>query len=697
MPVSQSRLFICALLSTLSVTSWADSVLVNTTADEKDVNNSLCSLREAVAYLKDKTDKFKEIQGTSKIDNPDPTPDIPGTGIAGHRSEISTYVAANFKKEEDINKEASKPEAEQDKEKIKLLEAEIAANKVLIEKEQAAIKKLEDEMQAFRDAGKNGCVSQNSDSADVITLENSGAVYELGSEVVIKSSMTINDAGAAPTEDPTTLVTKTSQRSLIKAVGQHRLFRIDDGVPSDHDADIKTAEIRILVTFSNIDFQGCSQAVCANNGGLFYNADELSLLQCILNSGKASDLGGAVYNDTRTFFAAKEVAFLNNTASDGAAVYSEEVNLAISNSLFTDNTGANIIKTANKVAANSTSRQHFIISSTIGKNTGNAIFARESLILNNLTVVQNSGGINFNTDVFSVFNSIIAGNGQDCINFRVGTVADTAYFSNNVFINGCSTNANTNNYQISGTGTETLIADSNNDGLCDLPPAVGLLCPLGNYDGLTKTYKPRLLTSYNTLADSVIVNKGFLKAFSNIGVVCPASDQRGKARIDAANSRCDIGAVELQDITGSVPHQGLDIKFGQTATFDLLEKIGDAEIWPAALCQNIYGANASGYLDGCVRSVTRLVRGSLSFDGVNHTVTYRPNSSEFHGYEDFDYYLTTTISRFSDADNGKAMKVNVRVVSTPSSSLTSKSLDTGATGLFSLLVMGLLMVWRRIR
>ena len=77
MPVSQSRLLICLLASSLlSTTSLADSVIINTTADENNIDNQSCSLREAVSYLNAKNTKkalideeVAVISGTSAVLN----------------------------------------------------------------------------------------------------------------------------------------------------------------------------------------------------------------------------------------------------------------------------------------------------------------------------------------------------------------------------------------------------------------------------------------------------------------------------------------------------------------------------------------------------------------------------------------------------------------------------------------------------
>ena len=69
-----------------------------------------------------------------------------------------------------------------------------------------------------------------------------------------------------------------------------------------------------------------------------------------------------------------------------------------------------------------------------------------------------------------------------------------------------------------------------------------------------------------------------------------------------------------------------------------------------------------------------------------------------HGFDKFSYGMVTTLSRFSDAINDRALKINVKVVSEPPESLASKALDNGSMNVFSLLILSsLLAVWRRPR
>ena len=90
--------------------------------------------------------------------------------------------------------------------------------------------------------------------------------------------------------------------------------------------------------------------------------------------------------------------------------------------------------------------------------------------------------------------------------------------------------------------------------------------------------------------------------------------------------------------------------------------------------------------------------GLVKFDALNSEILYSTYNSDFHGFDKFSYGMVTTLSRFSDAINDRALKINVKVVSEPPESLASKALDNGSMNVFSLLILSsLLAVWRRPR
>ena len=66
MPISQGRLITCLILSAISANTWADTVLVNTTADIT-ADDASCSIREAVSYINSKIIKKATIDAEIAI------------------------------------------------------------------------------------------------------------------------------------------------------------------------------------------------------------------------------------------------------------------------------------------------------------------------------------------------------------------------------------------------------------------------------------------------------------------------------------------------------------------------------------------------------------------------------------------------------------------------------------------------------
>ena len=729
MPIFQGRLITCLILSAFSATTWADSVLVNTTADIT-ADDTSCSIREAISYINSKNSKkatideeIAIISGSSltfivetnqvtaelKAEKAKAIPNLAEIARLEAKLKASndkfdaSLLALNTNlqtQENDLTLEKGK--VSPDAKKIQSINDNIAALKVKIKAQQDAKTLKEKELQDYRDKGVNGCKSASSDSVEIVQLQKSTTPYEINnSPIVVNLSVSFVLATPYTNTELFNLEkvgTDIEPRTVIKAVGNHALFIIDDGKNSD-----STTVNSSSVIFADIDFQGCGTNFCDVNGGIFFNKETLTINKSIISGGHASELGGAIYNAQYAIFSGSDLLFKHNTANDGAAIYSEHTAIFISSSLFTSNTALNsIVTVANQTSPVRQSDYPSIINSTISGNTGTAISSRNSLTLKNLTVVLNSNGINFNNEPPFLYNSIVAANIQkDCLN--VGVISTNAqnitYVAHNVYQTGCeltSTFTDVNFYNPNHqklANTVKIIADTDVNGKktgekCAAPPAQGLLCPLSDNGGLTNTHKPRLLIEYKSLSDSPIVNKGFLSTISYSK--CPDLDQRARAR-----TSCDIGAVELQGLIAST--QGQDITFGQKAIFDIFEKIGDGELLPAEQCTTMFGPTVDGYKDGCLRLLNFPTKGVVNFDNVNHQVIYNTTLPDFHGFDKFSYLMTTTISRFSDARNDQEVKIDVKVVSDPDTPLSSRSLDSGTTSIFSLLMLSLLMVWRRTR
>ena len=610
MPIFQGRLITCLILSAFSATTWADNVLVNTTADIT-ADDTSCSIREAISYINSKNSKkatideeIAIISGSSltfivetnqvtaelKAEKAKAIPNLAEIARLEAKLKASndkfdaSLLALNTNlqtQENDLTLEKGK--VSPDAKKIQSINDNIAALKVKIKAQQDAKTLKEKELQDYRDKGVNGCKSASSDSVEIVQLQKSTTPYEINnSPIVINLSVSFVLATPYTNTELFNLEkvgTDIEPRTVIKAVGNHALFIIDDGKNSD-----STTVNSSSVIFADIDFQGCGTNFCDVNGGIFFNKETLTINKSIISGGHASELGGAIYNAQYAIFSGSDLLFKHNTANDGAAIYSEHTAIFISSSLFTSNTALNsIVTVANQTSPVRQSDYPSIINSTISGNTGTAISSRNSLTLKNLTVVLNSNGINFNNEPPFLYNSIVAANTQkDCLN--VGVISTNAqnitYVAHNVYQTGCeltSTFTDVNFYNPNHqklASTVKIIADTDVNGKktgekCAAPPAQGLLCPLSDNGGLTNTHKPRLLIEYKSLSDSPIVNKGFISTISYSK--CPDLDQRAKLR-----TSCDIGAVELQGLIAST--QGQDITFGQKAIFDIFEKIGDGEL-----------------------------------------------------------------------------------------------------------------------
>ena len=720
MPVSQSRLLICLLSSSLlSTTGLADSVIVTTTVDENNIDNESCSLREAVSYLNAKNAKkavidesVSIIAGTSRalvlqivdLNNKLTLEEkkIPNdtVKIATLEKDIDLLTSLYNNSISQLKNRISNTKALIDEEKVKVApdaaliktyENSITSLEAKITSQEKLQKEKEKELEDYRAKGLFGCKTDSASTGDITYLADSNKPYELSKSLTLNLSLQISpkttadninsDGDLLPSVEDKNI---KNPRIVIQATGQHPLFIIDDG----------SITSSINVSISNVDLVGCKLDFCAVNGGLILNKDTLAINNTILSNGHAQNFGGAIYNAFSAVTTTNQVLFKENKAFSGAAIYSEANNISLLNSLFTKNT-AFISESIVNVGNNSASITSNISNSTFSGNTGYAIASRDNLILNNNTIVLNTGGINFNNEVPRVYNSIIAGNttNGDCKNMINGPDPTKAYFANNVFISGCILGDSTlQNKQLSGVNQELLLADSNNDDICDAPPANGLLCPLAENGGPTQTHKPRMLMAYLLATDSPIINKGFLNTTNNNkGLSCLSMDQRGQARSD----RCDIGALEV--LTEYTNRDGIDILFGDNPSFSLAKYIGDGELVPQSACDSIFGPNNTrDKSDGCFGLIIAPTKGTVSIKNSTHELVYTPNST-FHGLERFAYGVSTTISRFSDASNDRVVRTDLRINSEPNTQTASKTLDNGSSSFFSLLILSLLGFCRRLR
>ena len=538
-----------------------------------------------------------------------------------------------------------------------------------------------------------------------------GKTYLLEKEIVIQRSMTLRSDDVGNSRDRLGV-----NNPVIRAVGKHRLFNIND--VSTELTSIQS------VSFEQINLEGCNildkNISCESNGGIISNNENLTLSRLRIKGGSAQQFGGAIYSTTpQASVTLKTVDIQNNRASNGSALSFEQPNFNISESYFQKNSVISnaqgvLLHVREPLQQNSlnnipvdivTLQSGLVLDSTFYQNDSGITDLREGMIFNNTTLVENRFGIRLMAPKAgaNVANSIIAANKEFDCQFTIG---DQSYLNNNMFIKGCDevpSLLQRDQLKISGTGETILFADQVN-GQCAKPPARGLLCrplvieatppDLQSEDEFFNPYlRPRLLTEYASLNDSKIVNKGLNTNSFDRAKLCTLNDQRGLQR-----DLCDIGAIELV-IDSNRKSNGLDIRFGETARLDLLPLLGDGDLIPAEVCPQIFPnrqpANGT-WLEGCLTYVTPPKKGALLLE-QNGEILYRPNTN-FQGVDRFSYDVVTTTSRFSQGLNDQTINIETTIVQEPLAGDSNRKVDLagGAFGWFSILsLLAITIIARR--
>jgi len=606
------------------------------------------------------------------------------------------------------DEDGTNPNACSLREAIKLINGEMVRDPADPDKE--IYKDLLNSTEGFGGCGGKDAVSDVV-YAPIIELP-FGKTYLLEREVLIQRSLTLRSDDLGNSRDRLGV-----NNPVIRAVGAHRLFNINDASPEATSVQ--------SVVIQQVNLEGCaktdSSRICATNGGIISNDESLVLSSLRISGGRAEQLGGAVYSTTpQSSVALTIVDMQNNHAGvNGAALSFERPRFTIGGSYFSQNSvpvGSNgvVLHVRDGVEQNDasgnpvatvTTRTGLLLDSTFYQNDAAVIDVLEGMVINNTTLVDNRAGVRMSAPRAgaNLANSIVAGNSQFDCQFSAG---DQTYLNNNLFINGCNQTTaelQTSQIQISGTGIETLFAEQVN-GQCAKPPARGLLCrpqPVATtlpelQDG-TEVFnpylRPRLLTEYTTLNESRIVNKGRSISAIQRALTCTQNDQRSFER-----TLCDIGAIELV-IDNNRKTNGLDIRFGGIAQLSLAPLLGDGDLIPADVCPSIFPnrqPEGGVWLEGCL-TYTKAPQKGLMTLGENGEITYRP-SSNFHGVDRFSYDVVTTTSRFSDGANDQKINIETTIVQEPVSGDTDRKVNLaggafGWAGLFAL--FGLAAVARR--
>lgn len=569
--------------------------------------------------------------------------------------------------------------------------------------------------------GYHGC--GNKDASSIIVLQRDKE-YSLNKSLELKVGMTITTATSGDFNDNK----KGANNATLKMVGSDRMFFINDG---------SVEKELILVNLNELNLKG--SATKLNDGGLIYNREALNIQYSRLSSGNATR-GGGIYNagilsDTEKTAGIVRIGnsiLEGNKADKGAVIYSEMPRYLVFQSVIRDNQGTSAIDGAilfvqtgfrdETTGVALQSRFAGINNTTIFQNKGGYVAnIREGMIVNNITMIKNAAGLYLQAPKWTsktttgettteekfpsafVSNSIIVDNGTtNCVT----SSDDESVVQSTLTTSDCNLHAPAERpnfmWDKNNLKHKLIAGDSVEKDICDAPPADGLLCPFTTpKDQLVGFFKPRLLSSYSTLSDSLIVNKGRIYSDgSSIGLAsCELIDQRGKNR-SGYDELCDLGAIELVINRSEVPIAGQDILYGQIAKFNISESLLDGELLDSASCERILGKRSDGqtWQPGCLEVQQTLTpsKGKLTIDQFGNVV-YTPNSN-WHGADKFNLRIITTTTRFNDVSN-YYITIPTTIVQDPPNNFESKTVNVsgGSLGLTSILMLLGLIGFRRFK
>lgn len=534
--------------------------------------------------------------------------------------------------------------------------------------------------------GYHGC--GNKDASSNIILQRDKE-YTLNSRITITAPLTIstakNDSTLVDTDQP------GSHNATIKMAGTDQLFKIDD-------ESVEKASFSVLLSDLNLQGAGANSKVLT--GGLILNHEKLTIQNSRLTGGYANQ-GGVIYNQgfasksDRTFGFVYIVNSLiqNNKAAQGGVIYSEQPLFLITQSVIRDNevsnTSGSLFFSQDSFDDESTGeyvvqRAIGLSNSTVFHNKGGFITnVRDGMFVNNITMIKNDKGLFLEAPQgnASISNSILVGNTINC----QANSTDKAIIQSNLVTTECNRNASVKVPNILYPANQKLIAGSTDEGVCDVASKDGLLCPFNTpKDSFLGFFKPRLLESYNTLADSLIINKGRLYSDgTSVGLAsCETLDQRGKRRT-GYDELCDLGAIEYI-LNSDISSVGQDIKYGQVAKFSILGSLSEADLVTSATCKRLFGERPDGkeWQPGCLKikqsTDTPVSKGTVTID-QNGNVIYTPNGN-WHGADIFSIQVVTSISRFNEGVEFQYITIPTRIVQEPLSGIEDKSVSSGGGG-----------------
>lgn len=552
--------------------------------------------------------------------------------------------------------------------------------------------------------GYYGCGGKDSSRTIILNSE----TYELEKEVKIFKSLELRTQYQTDFNDNRL----GRNNAVIKMVGNERIFNIDRSLappaPPPLPDEPVIPDSNIGINFYEITLEGCGLDVCADKGGLIYNKEILNFNYSQLKKGHAN-LGGAIYNagtsatgELLSYVYLSNSILRDNKAKQGAVIYSDFPQYYVEKSLIRDNhaTDANASSFDIKTAFTETDFETVatisrgITNTTIYNNKGFVARVRDSLVINNITMIQNEMGLIIDAPLNKgvVANSILVKNGTEDCRIVAGGLA--AQISNNLYSVGCAGDG------AQALGATNLLAGSSAEGQCDIT-SDGILCPLREYEDYSIAYfKPRLLPSYTSESMSPIVNRGPFQQSTLYS--CSPIDQRSITR-DTNKELCDRGAIELKVDTSNSWNLGQDILFGQIANdMSVVDKLYDGELVTPAQCQVLFGQalddKGQPWQPGCLKieqtNTPSKGRITISQDGQ---VTYTPNGN-WDGSDEFRILLVSSTTRFTDSSN-LYIKIPTKIVQRPPNNFQDYKVKVsgGSVGLGSLVFLTGLIGFRRYK
>lgn len=469
----------------------------------------------------------------------------------------------------------------------------------------------------------------------------------------------------------------------------------------------------------------------ANKGGAVYNASSdanLSIINVEL-ADNFSNLGAAVFSE----FA--NVSIQSSLIRDNRPVDTSKVGFALE---IDDAETLSAIPTVNNSdgAAYDTRPSKLLTNTIFYQNQVGVMTLKAGMFVNNITAIENERGIDLDsgfeadnpsnlqviaarlansiilnsqkydlkreTNDFTYLNHVVVQEGRIVDESGQSTTIPDEYKTDvNQITFNAGEDVGANIIAFSLDDDNNPIKDENGTFICQ-PPTLdtdkdkGFFCPLIQLeDEYLQTLKPRLLMSYDKVDDSPIVNQGAPVRSVGLGanpVSCEAGDIRGEPR-----DTCDIGAFELV-ISKKDTNGGKDINdeiiYGETAILNLKDAVGDGQLVPKASCSEyvtnpptqegrdepLWPSGKIGtWTDGCLL-YTRLdkvpQKGTVVINDSADKLIYTP-SSNFHGFDKFQYEIVTTTSRFSGSNNDRLIRVDSTVRQDPPDDFKSETINLG--------------------